>query len=109
MEYRLPEVEFFIVMKWMIVIMVGASLATLAGLIVKRWWYGNPKFNRRGEDNDATRGWLDRYIALQKETNSVNVTVINKLDEVVNALKDNGTAIKEAGEAFKCNYEHRGR
>jgi hypothetical protein len=112
METRVPDVELFVVIKWMFVVAFGAGLAQLASLWVKRKWYGSEKHTRRNDEEDS-RGWIERFLSVQKQSVDATVLLANKMQLILDSLNNNGKAIQEFTKAAECKYEgekiHNGR
>lgn len=107
METHVPDVELFMVFKWLIVLLIGAAVAQLASLMVKKWWYGAEKHDRRG-DSEQSRGWITRFLDQQKEYTSSNILLGQKIDAVLIALHNNGKIIEDFTEETRCRYEGKG-
>lgn len=104
MESHVPDVEMFIVFKWMVVLMISAAVAKFASLMVTKWWYGSDKHDRR-EDTDETRGWIQRFLDQQKESTEATVMLHQEMHAILDALQSNGKAIRDFTEEARCKYE----
>lgn len=107
MEPRIPDVEIFVALKWILILMLTSGLMTFAGLIVKRWWYGSEKHNRR-EDEMESRGWIERFLKLQESHTQNTLDLRDEMHGVRDELKSNGDAIRDLSRSWECKYpEHR--
>lgn len=110
METRIPDIELFMVFKWALVLMFVSALTTFASLVVKRYWYGNAKHNRRADDDSNTRGVLERFFELKEASNKVLVELKNEMGNMSAALKANSEMLQRAVDNWECKYpEHGGR
>lgn len=106
----IPDVQLFIVLKWAIIGIIGSGLMTLGSLIVKKWWYGNEKRNRRSadvEDEVTKKTLLDHFLANQEQQTIATHQLTEEMHGIKSALIVNGEVLKAIGDAFHCKYpEH---
>lgn len=105
----IPDIEMFVFFKWAVGIGIVSAIGTFASLLVKKWWYGTEKHSRRAEDNQDTRGLLERFFTLKEATNVALVEVKAQLEKILRELQTQSKAFSDAAEIWKCNYESHGR
>ena len=109
----IPDVQLFIVLKWAFIGIVASGLMTLGSLIVKKWWYGNEKRDRRAsdrEEEETRMTLLDHFLENQKQQTIATQNLTRELHEIQSALAQNGDFLKAIGDKFHCKYqEHAGR
>lgn len=106
----IPDVQIFIVLKWMVLIIITTGLMTWTSLYVKRIYYGGTERDRRASDYNTAENnktILEHFLANQKDQTHQTNILRNEMREIKNALIRNGEALREVASSFnqsECKY-----
>lgn len=105
MEPNMPSMELWTVVRWMVLLLILFGLKEFSALIVKKWWFGVAKHDRR-KDSEESRGWIERFLENQREHTDALISMAKINSEILNQLRQNGEVIEKAAEKMECKFEN---
>lgn len=101
---HIPDIEIISAVKWIFILMLGSGLATVAGLIAKRLYYGKEKYDRRN-DTGNNRGWIERFLSTQERYTDAVIGIEKELTAIHSILTANGEELTALRETFlQCEH-----